>query len=46
MNSADPVVQMPRLGRTLIHDEAVQLITEWIESMEMNPCGEQLLMGE
>ena len=46
MNSADPVVQMPRLGRTLIHDEAVQLITEWIESMEMNPCGEQLLVGE
>ena len=40
MNSTDPNIRMPELGRTLIHEEAVGLIKEWIESMNLPPCGE------
>jgi uncharacterized repeat protein (TIGR03806 family) len=38
MNSTDPNIRMPELGRTMIHDEAVELIKEWIASMDMPPC--------
>ncbi len=34
MESTDPSVMMPELGRSSAHDEGVALIREWIESME------------
>ena len=37
MSSADEAVRMPLLGRTLVHDEAVQLIGDWITSLTP-PC--------
>lgn len=40
MNSTDPDVRMPEIGRTLIHDEAVDMIREWIQEMDLPPCGE------
>ncbi len=33
MNSTQPEVMMPELGRKLIHTEGVELIREWIEGM-------------
>jgi len=33
MNSTQPEVMMPELGRKLIHTEGVELIKEWIEGM-------------
>lgn len=38
MNSSDPDVRMPEIGRTLIHDEAVELISEWIKTMDLPAC--------
>lgn len=38
MNSTDPGIAMPELGRALIHREGVDLIREWIAAM---PEGEQ-----
>ncbi len=35
MNSAEPGTAMPELARTIIHKEAVQLITEWINKMQV-----------
>lgn len=37
MNTNDETLRMPLLGRTVIHDEAIELIEEWIEAMEP-PC--------
>jgi hypothetical protein len=34
MQSLDPGTMMPELGRSLIHQEGVQLIKDWIRSME------------
>lgn len=34
MESVHPAVRMPEVGRTLVHDEAVELIREWIKGME------------
>ncbi|MDB5227270.1 MAG: hypothetical protein JWN78_1463 [Bacteroidota bacterium] len=34
MNSADPEIMMPELGRRLIHVEAVALIKQWIAEMK------------
>jgi len=34
LDSADPGIMMPELGRTMIHDEGVELIREWIAQME------------
>jgi uncharacterized repeat protein (TIGR03806 family) len=34
MNSIDPGVMMPELGRVMIHKEGVQLISDWINSMK------------
>ncbi len=36
LNSTEEAVRMPLLGRTLIHEEGVQLIYDWIESLENN----------
>ncbi len=33
MNSKDPGIMMPELGRTMIHKEGVELIKEWINKM-------------
>jgi len=33
MRSSDPKVQMPPLGRSFVHDEAVELLRVWIEAM-------------
>lgn len=34
INSTDPDVMMPELGKKLIHDEGVELIREWISEMK------------
>jgi uncharacterized repeat protein (TIGR03806 family) len=33
MNSKDPSVMMPELGRSLVHKEGVELVNEWILSL-------------
>lgn len=38
MQSDDPGAMMPELGRSLVHSEAVQLISNWIDNME-GGCG-------
>ncbi len=40
MNSGDPGVMMPELGRALIHEEGVSLIREWIQQLPGNCEGE------
>ena len=37
LNTTDETVRMPLLGRTLIHEEAVLLIEQWINSLDP-PC--------
>lgn len=37
MNTTDEVYRMPLLGRSLVHEEAIELFTEWIESLDP-PC--------
>ncbi len=37
IKSVVPNERMPLLGRTIVHDEAVAMITEWITSMD-SPC--------
>ena len=34
MDSADPSVMMPELGRSVVHREGVQLISEWINAQQ------------
>ncbi|GIV35069.1 MAG: hypothetical protein KatS3mg031_2604 [Chitinophagales bacterium] len=34
MQSTDPGVMMPELGRKMVHEEGVQLISEWIAAMK------------
>jgi hypothetical protein len=34
MDSQDPGVMMPELGRSLIHREGVVLLREWIQQMQ------------
>ena len=36
--STDVSIQMPFIGRTLVHEEAAELIGEWINSMEIVNC--------
>ncbi len=36
MDSTDPGIAMPELGRSIIHDEGVALIREWISAMDAN----------
>jgi hypothetical protein len=33
IESTDPGVMMPEMGRRLVHEEGVSLIREWIQSM-------------
>ncbi len=39
MNSDNPAVMMPELGRSLVHEEGVELITDWITSLN-GDCSE------
>jgi len=34
MNSHDPAIMMPELGRSVVHQEGVALIAQWIDAME------------
>jgi len=34
MNSHDPAIMMPELGRSVVHQEGVALIAQWIDSLE------------
>jgi len=34
MESTDPGVMMPELGRKLVHKEGVELVKEWIKKMK------------
>lgn len=38
MNSTQPDVAMPELGRSLVHEEAVRLISDWIASLPPAGC--------
>lgn len=38
MDSIEPGVAMPELGRTIIHTEGVQLIRDWINAMPLVDC--------
>lgn len=38
MNSDDPGIMMPEIGRKLIHKEAVDLIRAWIDGMQKSEC--------
>ncbi|HUH74642.1 MAG TPA: SO2930 family diheme c-type cytochrome [Chitinophagales bacterium] len=38
MESEDPGVMMPEIGRKLVHQEAIDLIHKWIEEMESVEC--------
>lgn len=38
IDSDDPGIMMPEVGRKLIHKEAVELIRTWIASMEQEDC--------
>ncbi|MBD3648037.1 MAG: hypothetical protein HUJ31_11435, partial [Pseudomonadales bacterium] len=42
MEATDPGTLMPELGRSLVHEEGVQLIAEWIRSLE-GECNSNLL---
>ena len=34
LESLRPDVMMPELGRSIVHDESVALIRDWIETLE------------
>jgi hypothetical protein len=38
MESDDPGVKMPEVGKTLVHKEGVALVREWISSMPVKEC--------
>jgi len=38
MESVETEIRMPELGRTLVHEEGVALIREWIENLECASC--------
>jgi hypothetical protein len=39
MESDDPGVMMPELGRSVVHAEGVKLIRDWIAAMPAQDCG-------
>ena len=41
MDSNEPAVAMPEIGRSIIHTEGVALISEWINAMAPVNCDEQ-----
>ena len=52
MQSEDPGAMMPELGRSLLHDEGIQLVADWIAAMpdtgcyEANPSPRESMMHE
>jgi len=34
LNSLELDVSMPELGRSVIHDEGLQLLTDWVDSLD------------
>lgn len=38
MSVTDPFIMMPRIGRTIVHEEALELMREWITSMDLPAC--------
>jgi hypothetical protein len=34
MESTDPGVMMPEVGRTLVHEEGVALVRQWVAALE------------
>ena len=34
LNSLDPGISMPEVGRSIVHDEGVALLSQWIAEME------------
>jgi len=38
MASDDPGIKMPEVGKVLVHDEGLALITQWIAQMPENDC--------
>jgi len=34
MESTDPGIMMPELGRKLVHKDGVELVKKWIQEME------------
>ncbi|MEI7488566.1 MAG: hypothetical protein WCJ72_14390 [Chryseobacterium sp.] len=36
LNSVDESNRMPLLGRTIVHDEGVELLKQWINSLNQN----------
>lgn len=40
MNSNDPGVMMPEVGRSLIHKEGVELMDKWIKSLPYKKCSD------
>ena len=41
MNSTNPGAMMPELGRSIVHTEGVNLISEWIEKMKVDASIQQ-----
>jgi len=39
IESTDPGVMMPELGRSIVHEEGVELIRQWIAAMSAQECG-------
>ena len=39
MESTDPGVMMPELGRSLVHSEGVELVRQWIKEWKATPTG-------
>ncbi len=39
MESVDPGVMMPELGRSVVHAEGVKLVRDWIAAMPAQDCG-------
>jgi hypothetical protein len=39
MDSNEPAVAMPEIGRTIIHTEGLALIRDWINAMDPVVCG-------
>lgn len=38
MESVEPRIRMPEVGRTMVHEEGVALIRAWIDSLECQSC--------
>ena len=38
MQSQAPDEMMPELGRALIHEEGINLVSNWIDSLDLSPC--------